>query len=181
MDNRRTRRLTLPARAIFVCACILPLIFLLNPPPPVVGQGDGELGGDEEFVELAPYMGQLQTLTHKLGLSVEHSNHRLAQFYLYESLEALEDMKTEVPEYRGHAIALLVDQLSTPAYKVLEAAIKEDQEQEEPTNRRSAAAFSTLVQTCNQCHAVTKHEFVKITTPKGANPFLQDFRPAAAP
>ena len=133
---------------------------------------------DEEFVELAPYMTRLQTLTHKLSLSVEHSNHRLAEFYLYESLEALEDIKTDVPLYRGHLIAVLTDQLTTPAYKLLLKAIEEDKAEEVLTNKRSAAAFTTLVNTCNQCHVATQHEFLKIAVPKGVNPFLQDFKPA---
>ena len=133
---------------------------------------------EEEFVELAPYMTRLQTLTHKLSLSVEHSNHRLAEFYLYESLEALEDIKTDVPLYRGHLVALLTDQLATPAYKTLLEAIEKDKAEKERTNKRSAKAFTALLNTCNQCHVATKHEFIKIAVPKGVNPFLQDFKPA---
>ncbi len=127
------------------------------------------------MVELAPYMSQLQTLTHKLGLSIQHSNHRLAEFYLYETLEALEDIKIEVPEYRGQAIALLVDRLATPTYTALQTAIKEDKTEGPDVNERSAAVFTAVVQSCNQCHAVTKHEFIKITDKLEANPFIQDF------
>ena len=143
-----------------------------------IGLGQAEDKEPEEtFVELAPYMTRLQTLTHKLSLSVEHSNHKLAEFYLYESLEAMEDIKTDVPEYRGHLIALLTDQMATPAYKALLKAIGEDKAEETRTNRRSAAAFKTLINTCNQCHVATNHEFIKIAVPKGVNPFLQDFSP----
>lgn len=165
------------ASALFVSGLIIAIGWLLYTPSKVVGQ-EPPTANEEEFVELAPYMGQLQTLTHKLGLSIENSNHTLAEFYLYESLEALEELKMDVPEYRGLAIALLVDQMSTPAYKVLGTAIKEDKAEKTLTNKRSAVAYKTLIQTCNQCHVATKHEFIRISFEETANPFLQDFKPA---
>ena len=84
-------------------------------------------------------------LTHKLGLSIRHSNHRLAEFYLYETLEALEDIKTEVPEYQGQPIGLLVDRLATPTYKALQIAIREDKTEGLNANERSSAAFTTVI------------------------------------
>ncbi len=164
---------------LLVLTCLCAFLFLMNPPTAVVGQQEAEPAPeDEDFVELAPYMGELQTLTHKLGLSIENSNHTLSEFYLYESLHALEEMKTDVPEYRGHLIAVLVDRTSTPIYKALATAIKEDKAETETTNKRSATAYKALINSCNQCHEVTQHGFIKIAAPNGSNPFLQDFKPA---
>ena len=165
--------------ALLTAVGISVLIMFLNRPSTVIGQVDEPaVAADPDFVELAPYMTNLQTLTHKLSLSIEHANHQLAEFYFYESLLALEEMKTEVPEYRGQPIALLVDQLATPHYKALEAAIKADAKAKTADDRKAPAAFKNVIQSCNQCHAVTKHEFIKIPESSGTNPFLQDFRPS---
>jgi len=152
------------------------VLFLASHRSPVTGQSDDSVVEDE-FVELAPYMGQLERLTQKLGLSIKHSNHGLAEFYLYESLEAFLDIKKEVPEYRGHAIALLVERLSEPHYKLLEEAIKKDKAAGDKSNTHATAAFKGVINSCNQCHAVTQHGFIKITETSEVNPFNQDFRP----
>lgn len=134
----------------------------------------------EAFVELAPYMGELQRLTHKLSLSIAHDNHRLAEFYLYESLELLEDIKTDVPEYRGQPVALLIDRISTPLYRELEKAIKADRMASGgKSNERSRAALTGVLNSCNECHVATQHGFIKITDQSGVNPFNQDFKPGA--
>ncbi|CAN5145311.1 hypothetical protein BH23VER1_BH23VER1_27400 [soil metagenome] len=164
--------------AIVLTVILFGISLLILPPSTSVGQSDETEGDEELLVELAPYMGQLQTLTHKLALSIENSNHRLAEFYLYESLEALEEIKTEVPEYRGHPIALLVDQLATPTYQALATAIAEDKTQSSLTNQRATAGFAAVVESCNSCHAITKHEFIKIPPSPSTNPFLQDFKPS---
>ncbi|MGK0185529.1 MAG: hypothetical protein ACI9R3_001307 [Verrucomicrobiales bacterium] len=130
---------------------------------------------DEQFVELAPYMGELQRLTHKLSLSVANANYPLASFYLYESLESLEDIKTEVPEYRGLPVALLVDQLSSPQYEQLKKALAADEKEGKLT--RSAAALAAVINSCNLCHEATQHGFIKIVDLSDVNPFNQDFKP----
>ena len=165
---------TLVALGALIC-----LVVLLTPPGTVVGQAEPEVAAaEDEFVELATYMNRLQTLTHKLALSVEHSNHRLAKFYLYESLEALKDIKTDVPEYRGLPIALLIDQLSTEKYAALELAIQADEVAPGGAGEKakSPAAFAAVIQSCNQCHEVTQHGFIKVPSMSGGNPFLQDFK-----
>jgi len=65
---------------------------------------------DNHPAELAPLMGELQRLTHKLSLSIAHSNYRLAAFYLHECLEALVgDPKTVDKESLKTAFADLID------------------------------------------------------------------------
>ncbi len=153
-------------------------VMAVHQPP----SASGVAAGDEDFVELAPYMTRLQTLTHKLALSLEHDNRELAEFYLYESLEALEDIKTDVPEYRGQPVALLVDRLATPTYKALQAALAKDKQASlEGVSVRSKEAFSSLIKSCNQCHVVTQHAFIEIPEKSGNNPFLQSFTPRPKP
>ena len=177
MDSRPPRSRSHLYGALFAAAALSVMVILIANPASVTGQQNRPAAEEERFVELAPYMTRLQTLTHKLSLSIDHSNHRLAEFYLYESLEALEDIKTDVPEYRGQPVALLVDRLATPAYKALQAAIDADSAGPTGSETRSPAAFKALIQSCNQCHAVTQHAFIKIPAPSGVNPFLQDFKP----
>ena len=75
--------------------------------------------------ELAPFMSELEQLTHKLQLA-ELANHReLVEFYLYESREVAKQIVSEVPGYGGHAIAILVDRMLEPAYARLEAVLKQ--------------------------------------------------------
>lgn len=138
-------------------------------------QATGQEPEPDPLVELAPYMGELQRLTHKLSLSVANGNTPLASFYLYESLETLEDIKVEVPEYRGLPIALLVDQLSTPKYEELKRAIAADEKEEEM--KHTPAALNAVISSCNQCHSATQHGFIKITNGSEVNPFNQDFKP----
>lgn len=126
---------------------------------------------DPEFVELAPFMSNLAKLTHKLSLSVGYNNPELADFYLYESLELLEEIKETVPEYRGLPIAMLIDRLVTPNYNSLQSAIA-DADHEKMTNE-----LNKLIDSCNQCHQTTQHGFIKITPRTDFNPFNQDFRP----
>lgn len=131
----------------------------------------GQAPPEPAAVELAPYMGTLQTLTHKLSLSVAHDNPELAAFYLYESQEQLETIKEQVPEYRGQPIALLIDRLITPQFAPLAQAIEAGQAAD------TAAALARLIDSCNACHRASGHAFIRITNRSDINPFNQDFAP----
>src|SRR5690554_4654739 len=60
---------------------------------------------EEEEIELAPYMANLQRHSQKLGYSIAARNQPLAAFYLEELEEALETLQNEVPEHDGMPIA----------------------------------------------------------------------------
>lgn len=126
-------------------------------------------------VELAPYMSELQTLTHKLSLSVAHGNGELADFYLYESLELLEEVKEQVPEYRGLPVALLIDRMLTPSYQRLGGALESGLTP--ATQGDTATALGAVISSCNACHQATRHGFIRIIDRGDFNPFNQDFRP----
>lgn len=133
------------------------------------------LTGRAGFVELAPYMAELQTLTHKLSLSIGSSNRPLARFYAYEMEANLEKIQAEVPEYDGQPIALLVDRMALPSLEKLHALLGSDMEPEEPDALRRA--LDGVVDACNHCHQATLHGFIRITVETGKNPFSQSFEP----
>ncbi len=156
------------ATALIVC---LATAGVANPPAGELKPlDDGELR-----VELAPYMGELQRLTHKLALSVAAGNGALAAFYAYESIEKLKEIQSDVPEYDGQPIALLIDRHGLPPTLAFAKLAK----QTPPGGNQLELerAMNQLIDACNTCHAATLHEFIKITPGTGVNPFNQDFTP----
>ncbi|MDP0491130.1 MAG: hypothetical protein Q7Q71_08805 [Verrucomicrobiota bacterium JB023] len=175
----------MPRASLFVIGLCLVTLFswLLtstradDPPPseeaPAPPVGLHPMVEEEEFVELAPYMTELQTFTHKLALASKEKNQRLAEFYLYESILLLETIQNEVPEYRGQPIALFVDRMALPAYEQMKETILA-----EPLDAdKLMTDLHGVVASCNQCHAATAHEFIKITPGTEVNPFNQSFKP----
>ena len=129
-------------------------------------------------VALAPPMGELQRLTHKLSLSVGAGNLPLTSFYAYECLELLRTIQHEIPEYDGQPIALLIDRMAVPAFDALTGALRSAEES--PTAERRAAvdrAVTGVIAACNGCHEATKHELLRITDERARNPFNQRFEP----
>lgn len=121
--------------------------------------------------ELALLMGELQRLTHKMALSADAGNAELANFYMHESLEQMQKIQTEVPEYEGQPVALLMDRMGLPAYATMQEAVNAKDKQ------RMLAALDTVIQSCNACHAATLHPFIRITRGTEVNPFNQSFQP----
>jgi hypothetical protein len=119
---------------------------------------------------LAALMHTLQTHAHKLQLSVAARNGELAYFYLHELEETAEQISTEIEEYDGYPIGALTREMLLPAVESLEEAVKaRDWE-------TSDARFAKLLKSCNACHLVAGHGFIRIVPAEG-NPFAQDFRP----
>lgn len=130
---------------------------------------------DPPQVELAPYMGELGRLTHKMSLAIGATNVPLASFYAYESLELLGEIQTDVPEYEDQPIALLIDRLGTPSYNPLKELLHAEDGSVSPD--ALMGALEGIVRSCNACHAATQHGFIKITAETKTNPFNQDFTP----
>jgi hypothetical protein len=127
----------------------------------------------EPVPELALLMGDLQRLTHKMALSAHEGNTELAAFYLHESLEQLQAIQIEAPEYEKLPVALLIDRLALPLYEPFKAALVE-----KPVSReRVMSALDGVIQSCNACHAATQHGFIRITRGTEVNPFNQSFKP----
>lgn len=125
----------------------------------------------QEPPELATFMGELQRLTHKLSLSTAAHNPELAKFYLYESLEILNEIQEQVPEYEGIPVAVYMDRFALPAYEPLKTLLKQ-------TDKASVedwdSVTANIIDSCNACHRATKFEFIRIRR-NDHNPYAQDF------
>ena len=119
---------------------------------------------------LAALMHTLQTHAHKLQLSVAARNGELAYFYTHEIEETAEEIAAEVAEYDGYPIADLTREMLLPRVESLEEAIKAGDWSV------TDAQFAKLLKSCNACHLVAGHGFIRIA-PADGNPFAQDFSP----
>ncbi len=132
-------------------------------------QDEGEHA--HEHVELAPFMTQLQWHSQKLGYAIEGHNAPLAEFYLHEVTEVLEEIKEQVPVHDKLPIADLIGKIPQPTLAPLDRQI-------EASNWTGASkAYAKLIDACNRCHAATQHQFIVITPARGRPPFNQVFEP----
>lgn len=124
---------------------------------------------DHEHTELAEPMAQLHYYSQKLGYSVQAQNTELADFYLHELEELSREIQREIPEYEGHQIGDLTDQLLMPAIETSENALDSGDWDE------TWQQYERLINTCNSCHQATEHAFIVITPAEGDPPFNQEF------
>lgn len=124
---------------------------------------------DDEADELVGYMTSFQYFSHKLALSIDHKNPKLADFYLHELEENLEAVK-QIESYDGHPIANLSKEILAPAIEDVETPVKAG---DWPA---ASAAFDRMITACNTCHATTDHAYIKIAR-SADNPFMQSFSP----
>lgn len=114
-------------------------------------------------------MSRLQTLTHKLQLSLDQANQPLANFYVEELGGAVEDLSA-IESYAGYPISDLTRTMLTPSYQLLAKAVAEGR------GRSASDKLERLIGACNSCHQVTEHGFIRIQ-PNRSNPYLQSFLP----
>lgn len=117
---------------------------------------------------LAVLMERMQTYTHKLQLSLEARNARLADFYLHELEETAEYIAENIESYHDRPVGALVQNMLMPQIERLEDAVGEREWAESDTR------FADLLRACNACHMATEHGFIRLAPAKG-NPFAQDF------
>ena len=123
---------------------------------------------EEEEAELAHLMGVLQRHTHKVGLSIDAKNKALTKFYLHETEEVIEEIEEKSPEHDGFQISELLGSMVVPKIEALSAELETDNWE------KTKVQFGELINSCNQCHTLTKHPFIRIA-PQIENPYLQDF------
>lgn len=120
--------------------------------------------------ELATYMDRLQRFSQKLGYAVEGRNAPLADFYLHEIEETLDEIAAFVPEHDGFDIPDLLEVFARPEADRLETAVAEQDWD------AAWRGYELLIHSCNTCHAATDHDFIIITPATGDPPFNQLFR-----
>lgn len=122
----------------------------------------------EEGVDLITVMKNLQYFTHKSGIAIRANNLELADFYAHEIEELLEELE-KVKEYDGFPIGQLSEAMLKPFVMKLGEGLD--------TGHSNIAldAYGKLIETCNACHTVTAHGFIKIIDGSESNPYMQDF------
>ncbi len=130
------------------------------------GAGAYASGDDDEHGPgLIDHMGSMQYFSHKLGLSVAAGNKELASFYAHEIEETIEAV-SHIKEFDGYPVGTMVEQILTPSVEQFEAVLEGEGD--------LRAAYGTILESCNQCHAATKHGYIKISFNEN-NPFNQSF------
>jgi hypothetical protein len=124
--------------------------------------------------ELLDVMHQFQRYADKLYFSGKAKNWELADWYRWK-LEAAAipviDGRIEPYRYEGFDAQPLMKSMLIPAIRAVESAIEQKRDAE------FQRAYAGLVQTCNGCHAATKHAFVKIVVPTAPIYTNQDYAP----
>ncbi len=124
----------------------------------------------EEHYELALAMARMQTYMQKLHFAGQNENWKLAQFYTHELEETMEDIIDHNVIDEGTEISGLVKTMAFPNIEKLEKNI----ESEDKTS--FVEGYQLLLRSCNNCHVASKHEFIKIMTPKNEDFINQDFK-----
>lgn len=127
---------------------------------------DAEAEG--ESVELAILMGELQRHGTKLGFAIRGENRQLADFYLTEVGEVLDEL-IEVRENEGLPIGATARIIMPPLVGQLRENLAAD------SWPHSRTAYGHLIDGCNRCHAATEHEYIDILTEPGDSGFAQRF------
>lgn len=110
---------------------------------------------------LGEMMGYLQRYTDKLWFAGSAGNWELARFYHDEIAETAEDIAAAHVVDEGIEVSGQLGQMLPPALGKLAQAI---------TAKDSAllgVRYHELVETCNACHAATKHAFIQVAIPAG--------------
>lgn len=137
-------------------------------------EDDHQNDPEHEHAELAEPMSRMQYYSQKFGYAINAENAALADFYLHEMEELAETVQEEIPEYEGHAIGMLTEQLLTPTLRLQREALKAGDWEGTRQN------YLRVIKTCNGCHAATNHGFIVITPAEGEPPFNQRFEPQSS-
>ena len=123
---------------------------------------------EESELELATFMGQLQTMAHKLNLSIVAENPELSGFYLHEVEEVLEQIEALFPQHDGFPVGEMVTSFALRALDPVEEGLLDEDWS------YAARSYERFVESCNGCHDATGHPFIEIVT-TSMNPFNQNF------
>ncbi len=123
---------------------------------------------DTEEVELAVLMGEMQRHSAKLGYALDARNQRLAEFYLHEVEEIVEEL-LEIEDHDGIQVRAAASPIVPPLVEALHQSL------ENADWAATSQAYSALIEGCNRCHSATEHEFIVVLEPEGPPPYNQAF------
>ncbi|MCS7020120.1 MAG: hypothetical protein RMJ87_13985 [Cytophagales bacterium] len=128
-----------------------------------------------ENKQYIPHLGwamvQVQVYHAKLYFAGAAQNWKLADYYVHELEEALEDVEQLHPEHEGVKVAELVKAMALPEVENVAKAV----EQQDAV--AFSAAFEKLTHSCNQCHQAAGKAIIRIKIPQNAGLPNQDFIP----
>ncbi len=119
--------------------------------------------------EVAKAMGYLQRYSHKLYWAGTSENWALSEFYAHELEETFEEIAAAQVTDDGIEISALVSTMTAPAFNKIEKAIESEDK------AAFDSSYQLLIQSCNACHAASKHQFIVIETPEEGKTFNQKF------
>lgn len=140
-------------------------------PPAVVAATPEAEEEEEEHFELAVAMGHLQRYSAKLHYAGVAENQDLANFYLHEMEEVMEEVVEAKVVDDGMPISNLMESMGVETVSKLQAHILSEGLSDFGTR------YENLINTCNNCHIASKHGFIRITVPEGEAPYNQNFAP----
>lgn len=114
-------------------------------------------------------MSYYQRFSHKVWLAIENKNWELAEFYAHELEEVTEEFVDSNVVDEGKNLSTTAAAILMPAIEKLDEAI--DQKDAVLANQN----FVALIQSCNACHAINDHAFIRILKPDSVNVFNQGF------
>lgn len=126
---------------------------------------------EAEEAELAVFMNYMQLYMNKLYFSGQASNFELANFYLHEIEETAEEITEGNITEDGHNISQLTKSMLLPAIETAEKAVKAKDKV------ALDESYQLLVNSCNACHTVSGHGFIKIKAPENPAYDNQVFTP----
>ncbi|MBX3100917.1 MAG: hypothetical protein KF690_00255 [Bacteroidetes bacterium] len=120
--------------------------------------------------ELAVHMTRLQQHMEKLYWAIDAHNGPLARFYAHELEETAEAILAANVIDEGVDISGNLRLHLTPVLHSLADSLKSPHWQAMP------ATYLRVVQSCNNCHVASKHDFIRIQVPARPSWSNQDFR-----
>jgi hypothetical protein len=124
-----------------------------------IGKDSVQTEDDHEEIELAVYMGRLQLFSNKLWFAGKNSNWELAEFYIEEIEETMEEVAEHEILEDGVKVHEQMVVWGLPAIKNIETEAKQKNLQ------GFELKYNALVSACNSCHQASKHGFIKIKIP----------------
>lgn len=100
-------------------------------------------------------MGSIQTHHLKLWFSGSNKNWELAEFEIHEIEELFEDLEVYLADRNEAQYIPMIK----PVLETLDKTIKEKNFEQFEKD------FSLLTNTCNSCHTITNHDYIKIKIP----------------
>lgn len=113
------------------------------------------------------FMGSIQAHHSKLWFAGLYENWDLADFEVHELMEAIEDIEKF---HEGREETLLIGMIMPPLDSISKAI-------EQKNTALFNSSYTSLTNTCNQCHKAVDMEYIIVKTPDTPPFSNQDFQP----